>query len=118
MTVNITPANESEKMVIGALLLDGPLINQVITVLSAADFFHERHQQIYAAIIDLYKKRGCFDVPMLIDEFKFPSHVLQMLMDDCISTQNIGAHAIIIREKSVQRALAQVAKEIAAGEHE
>lgn len=112
MTIFIKPATESEKMVLGALLIDGPLVHDVINMLSPADFFHERHQQIYAAILDLFRTRGCFDVAMLVDEFSFPSHVLLNLIDECSSTQNIVAHAKILREKSVQRALLECAKKI------
>ena len=111
--LSITPATESEKTVLGALLLDGPLYNIVKTMLCPMDFSDPYRQEIYAAITDLFKKHGCFDMAMLVDEMPAMQELLYQLANECVSTANVKAHAEIIREKSVQRQLAGVAKEIA-----
>ena len=111
--ITITPATESEKMVLGALLLDGPLYNIVKTMLCPMDFNDPAHQEIYAAISDLFKKHGCFDIAMLADEMPGRQELLYQLANECVSTANVKAHAEIIREKSVQFQLVKVAQEIA-----
>lgn len=111
--LSITPATESEKTVLGALLLDSPLYNIVKNMLCPMDFSDPARQEIYAAINDLFKKHGCFDMAMLVDEMPPMQELLYQLANECVSTANIEAHAIIIREKSVQRQLAGVAKDIA-----
>jgi replicative DNA helicase len=111
--LTITTATESEKMVLGALLLDGPLYNIVKSMLCPMDFSDPARQEIYAAINDLFKKHGCFDMAMLVDEMPAMQELLYQLANECVSTANIEAHACIIREKSVQRQLVKVAQEIA-----
>jgi len=113
--MNVTPAIESEKMVLGALLLDGPLYNVVKTMLCPMDFSDPERQEIYAAISDLFKKHGCFDMAMLVDEMPSMEELLYKLANECCSTANIEAHASIIREKSVQRTLHACQKDIEEG---
>lgn len=115
MTVNlfrIKPAVESEKMILGSLLLDGPLYNIVKTMLCPKDFSDPERQEIYAAISDLFEKHGCFDMAMLVDEMPSMEELLYLLANECYSTANIEAHACIVREKSVQRQLIECASEM------
>ena len=108
----LTTAIESEKTVLGALLLDGPLYNIVETMLCPMDFSDPAHQEIYATITDLFNKHGCFDMAMLVDEMPAMQELLYKLANECVSTININSHACILREKSVQRQLIAVTKEI------
>lgn len=110
--LSIDPATESEKTVLGALLLDCSLFNKVKYMLCPMDFSDPARQEIYAAIRDLFAKHGCFDMAMLVDEMSSMAVLLYQLANECCSTANIDAHAAIIREKSVQRQLAAVAKEM------
>ena len=106
-------AFESEKTLIGALLLDASCYVVVKDMLCPTDFFDPYHQQIFDTIRKVYAARGVFDIAMVCDQGEFEPNYLLALANECCSTANIRAHAEIIREKSVQRQLAGVAKDIA-----
>jgi replicative DNA helicase len=116
MDINVKPATESEKTILGALFLDPSLFDSVDKILCPADFFDAFHQEIYEAIRDVNKARGTFDIAMVCDHANFIPDYLLMLSVECASTSNIVAHAEIVREKSVQRQLVVIAKAIADGD--
>ena len=111
-------SRESEKTVIGGLLLDYTQFEIISEQLCTADFSHKYHQHIFACMKYLYEKRKIFDIPMILDlepfygDFPLEKYMFD-LANGCPSVANIKAHADIIREKSVQRQLLQVANEIA-----
>ena len=108
----INPAIESEKMIIGALLLDCTLFKTIENKLIPHDFSDKDLQQIFEAMSKIYKKRTVFDIAMLIDETNFRPEFLLELANNCYSTENISAHADIVREKSVQFRLIDCKKEM------
>lgn len=113
MTVDIKPATESEKTVLGALLIESSNYIVINSMLCGADFSCESHAKVFEAIRELYDQRGTFDMAMVSDHGGIRRTYLETLVQDCVSTANIKAHAEIIREKSVQRQLVAVAQEIA-----
>jgi len=117
---------ESEKTVLGALLLDCTLFEKISEQLCCNDFSSVVHGSIFETMGSLFSKRKVFDIPMILDVMSHqPADNLELhqsleslllsLANECPSVANIKAHADIIREKSVQRQLITVAKEIAVG---
>lgn len=110
------PALESECAVLGALILDSKLFQGIENMLCAADFYFEKHQKIFNAMRNLFSKHQCFDAPMLLDYLDYDNSEdmgrIYNMAQNCISTNNIRAHAEIIREKSVQRQLIECANEL------
>ncbi len=51
--IEVPLAGESERAVLGAILLDNRLIWEAAQILAPSDFGHERHRLIYAAMLDL-----------------------------------------------------------------
>src|SRR6056300_184305 len=52
---------ESEKEVIGCILLNNEVIENVIEILSPQDFFHSTHQQVFTAMQKMYEKNEPLD---------------------------------------------------------
>jgi replicative DNA helicase len=46
----------AEEAVIGSLLIDGAAIYEIATLLQKADFYHEPHQWLYEACLNLYQR--------------------------------------------------------------
>lgn len=111
----VMPAVESEKTILGAILLDNGVIRDVVDRLCPKDFDIYFHEEIFEALIRLYKKHGSVDVPMLSNDLKLNAdhegYVYELA--NCVpSVANVKAHADIVREKSVQRQLLEVVKDM------
>jgi replicative DNA helicase len=116
----VRPAIESEKTILGAILLDNSAFRVVKDMLCAADFGIGLHKSLFETMVKLYNKHHAVDIPMLLDELKPSSKnetYLFELANCCSSTSNIKAHAEIVREKSVQRHLLDVAQELGSISH-
>lgn len=114
--LKIKPATESERTLLGGLILDSKLFETIKGKLLASDFHHEEHRKLFDVMEVLYKKHGCFDAPMIEDYLNFENMGdicnAYELANSCCSTANIKSHADIIREKSVQRQLISIANNI------
>jgi replicative DNA helicase len=109
----IRPATESEKTILGAILLDNTVLRLIADRLCPGDFSFELHQILFKKMIDIFNKHKVVDVPMLVDRLKITDEdeaYIYRLANECPSTANVKAHADIIREKSVQRQLVGVSK--------
>lgn len=112
MLKEVTPARESEKTLVGGLLLDPTKFVIVKDMLCINDFFDEKLGYIFRSICEVHYKRGSFDIAMVSDHGGHNIHTLTALAQECPSTANLKAHADIIREKSVQKQLIAVAREV------
>ncbi len=99
------PAKESEKLLLGALLLDSRLMTDINNKLCARDFHGFQHYTIFESMQRIHRARGMFDPAIIADDMQVDGGYLYELANECPSTANIQAHADIIREKSVQRML-------------
>jgi replicative DNA helicase len=107
---------ESEKRVLGALLLDSSLLKNISNELCPEDFTKTLHKEIFNQMRKLAIVHKGFDAQMICDALKLNKageKYLYELANDTASTANIKAYADIIREKSVQRQLIAVATDIA-----
>jgi len=111
----IRPAIESEKTILGAILLDNGVIRDIADKLCPQDFDVYFHRELFEAILRLHQLHGCVDIPMLSGELSLneehESYVYH-LANECPSTRNVKAHADIVREKSVQKKLLAVSEEL------
>ena len=55
---------------LGSLLIDPDAIIKVSTTLRDTDFYRERHQWIYSALLALYERREPADFVTLVDELE------------------------------------------------
>lgn len=103
--MNTPQAIESEKKLLGALLLNSNLIIEINPQLSSKDFHEDEHQEIFDAMKRLYETRGFFDAASIADEMTIDGDYVFNLASQGGSSQNIKAYADIISEESIQRQL-------------
>jgi hypothetical protein len=111
------PSNiEAERSVLGAILIDieNKPFELIRDKLSSGDFFDERHQQIFRAMIELREAQHRIDL-VTLTEYLHQQHklatiaggagYLSALMDGVPHVSNIEHYARIVKEKSVLRSL-------------
>jgi len=111
---------ENEQALLGALILDNEKLGDVSSVLSAQDFYIDKHEKIYSALIELSLQNRGVDVVTLLSllvqkgvytEEQGASYIRQ-LAENVPSLSNIMDYATIIHEKALLRALIHAAEEI------
>lgn len=108
---NGIPANlEAERAVLGSILIDPDGIRKVADVLAVGDFFRERHQVLYEAMLALYRKREPIDIRLLQEQlgdedlaFIGGPAYLTDLIASTPTALYIDHYAKIVREKAMVR---------------
>src|SRR5216110_1353335 len=112
---------EAEQSLIGALLLDNHTFDRVADLVGADDFYRDDHRRIWRHIAKLVEAARPADVVTVSESIEAsedkdrtggPAY-LGALAQNTPSALNIRRYAELVRERSVQRRLAQVATEIA-----
>lgn len=110
----ITPqAVDFEEAVLGALMIDGNAVSNIIDSLSYTMFYKEAHQHIFRAIFDLFSEMQPIDLLSVTNklrknnrlEFVGGAAYLASLTTRIASSANIEYHARIVMEKYVLREL-------------
>ena len=112
---------EAEEAVLGALLIDPDAIIRISTFLQPADFFVERHNWVYEAILDLHERRQPADLVTLSDELERQSRLdeiggaayLTGLMNVTPTSIHVEYYARIVERTAVLRRLIEAAGKIA-----
>jgi replicative DNA helicase len=113
-------ALELEQVVIGAMLIEKNATHQVISLLKADDFYHEKHQRIYAAILELINESEPVDILTVSQklrktgqiEFVGGASYVTELTSRVNSAANIESHCRIIAEMSLKRQLISLISEV------
>lgn len=113
--------NEAEQAVLGAILIDKDAIISVSQLISSENFYDDRHQEIYSAMLSLYEERKPIDLLTLTDVLKKKkmyekvggSSYLSSLTNVVPTAANSEYYAGIIREKYVRRSLIQISSKVA-----
>jgi replicative DNA helicase len=105
-------SEESEKMVLGGILLDPNLMEEISDILSPDDFYIPANKIIYSAIINLYQNNKPFDLPTLqnylmskklIQKIQGGAIYLASLFDSIAAPSSALYHAKIVKKKSTIR---------------
>ncbi len=119
----LPPQNiEAEINVLGSLLIDSDAFTRIADIITPEDFYKEAHQDIFAAMTELYSEHEPIDLVSLsnkLSEKKLLEKVggrsyLAELANAVVSSANIVAYAEIIQKKAALRKLIKAAQEIAA----
>lgn len=114
---------DAEAAVLGAILLDGNILNTVEeSGINADDFYHAGHQTIYNACLDLKEFGQKIDSVTLSARLKDLRKLdsvggmayLATLLDNTPSTANTAHYCKIVKEKSLRRQLLKKSMDIAA----
>jgi replicative DNA helicase len=112
---------EAEQSLLGALLLDNQAFDRVADLVTGEDFYRDDHRRIWRHITKLIEAAKPADVVTVSESVEAsedkdktggPAY-LGALAQNTPSALNIRRYAELVRERSVQRRLAQVATGIA-----
>jgi len=112
---------DAEQAVIGSLLIDSSTLPKVEAIVLPRDFFDHRHELIYAAIRNLEMRASPVDLVTVGEELErlgqseavdAPGYLMR-LMNDTPTATHAESYAEIVRRRSVQRELVEVAGKIA-----
>jgi replicative DNA helicase len=112
---------EAEQSLLGGLLLDNQAFDRIADVVSAEDFYRDDHRRLYRHLARLIGEGKPADVVTVAESVEAsedkdrtggPAY-LGSLAQNTPSALNIRRYAELVRERAVQRRLAQVATEIA-----
>src|SRR5512132_1066119 len=118
----VPPQNlEAEESVLGAMLLSATAVGTVSELLSAADFYRDRHATIYRAMLGLWAKGEPVDAITLSDELDERSELefvggrakIAELAALVPAASNVEHYARIVREMATLRGLVQAGLSIA-----
>jgi replicative DNA helicase len=112
---------EAEQSLIGALLLDNQAFDKVADVVTAEDFYRDDHRRIFRHVSRLIEHNRPADMVTVAESIEASEDkdktggaaYLASLAQSVPSALNIRRYAELVRERAVQRTLAQVATEIA-----
>ena len=112
---------EAEQSLLGALLLDNQAFDRVADLVSGEDFYRDDHRRIWrhiAKLVEASRPADMVTVAESIDASEDKDKTggaayLASLAQSVPSALNIRRYAELVRDRSVQRRLAQVATEIA-----
>ncbi len=117
----------AERAVLGSLLRDNAVIEDVACTLDAGDFYSDAHQRIYTAILSLRQghsgSSACpVDAVLLADRLKEQGSIedvggygyLAQVYDAAPTAANVQHYARIVRDKSRLRSLILAAREMLA----
>jgi replicative DNA helicase len=113
---------EAEQAVLGAILIDGDLINPVLNILINEDFYRESHRKMFDAMVELDRNNKPIDILSLFDYLKPDGQLLEevggssyltYLTEIVPTTVNIEYYARLVKEKSILRRLVIAATQIA-----
>jgi replicative DNA helicase len=112
---------EAEQSVLGALLIDNHAFDRIADILGAEDFYRDDHRRIFRHIARLIEAGKPADVVTVGESIETSEDrertggaaYLAALAQNTPSALHVRRYAELVRERAVQRRLAQVATEIA-----
>ena len=113
-------SKEAEQSTLGSLMLDKDAIIKIADIVTVGDFYEDRHNLIYEAMLDLYEKREPIDVLSVSNKLEEKgkledvggSSYLANLVNSVPSSSNIGHYGKLVQKKSLLRRLISVAGSI------
>jgi replicative DNA helicase len=114
---------EAEQSLLGGLLLDNQAFDRVADLVAEGDFYRDDHRRIWQHVVRLVEAGKPADVVTVSESIEASEDkdktggaaYLGALAQNTPSALNIRRYAELVRERAVQRRLAQVATEIAEG---
>ena len=111
---------ESERAILGAIILDHKAIFPATEVLTIDDFYLEGHREIFRAMLALAEEETSIDLFTLREELRRRGReeaaggpvYIAMLSDGLPSGLNVGHYAKTVREKATARQLIQLSNEL------
>ncbi|HET8670843.1 MAG TPA: DnaB-like helicase N-terminal domain-containing protein, partial [Candidatus Saccharimonadales bacterium] len=111
---------EAEASLLGAILIDADALVKIADIVTADDFYDQRHSRIYAAIVQLYERRSPIDVLTLADQLKNNESLdlvggasyLTELTNFVPTAAHVEQYAEIVAQKALRRRLISASEQI------
>src|SRR5947209_17297126 len=111
---------ESERAILGAIILDNGVINQAIELLRPEDFYIPAHRRIFLAMIALMERGSKIDQILIAEELRREGEIesvgglsfISNLLLGLPHFTNITYYAKLVRDKSMLRQLVKVCNKI------
>jgi len=111
---------DAEVSVLGSLLLDKDAITKIADILSADDFYDDRHKIIFQSIVELFEKRRPVDLVTLTNKLQEKKEFdniggasyLATLANSVSTSSHIKHHATIVADKASLRRLVEAGSKI------
>lgn len=113
-------SEESERAILGAILLDNGLITQAVENLKAEDFYSPLHRRIYGAMVSLFDASQRIDPILISEELKKDGSVESIGGVAAITNLTYGLphfsdltdYIRVVKEKSTMRSLIRTCNQI------
>jgi replicative DNA helicase len=117
----LPPQNrEAERSVLGSMIRDNGVINEIVQIVRADNFYTDAHQKIFQAIVTLNDQGHPVDLVILADLLKEQKQLediggyayLAELWDAAPTAANAEYYARIVRDKAIVRNLIHAGNEV------
>lgn len=121
MDKKVTPFNsQAEQFILGAVFLKPSLIQNLHDVMSLTDFYLERHQLIFQAMINVFNSGIAIDYSTITNELNNQATLAQAggveylsaIADSVPSVSNVNAYIRIVKDLSLKRSIIETSKAI------
>ena len=112
--------DQSERAVLGALMIEPSIVDFVLNILKPSDFFNSKHRIIYEGIVDLSEKGEIPDLLVIKNHLESKGKLEQvggasylgLVVNEACPPNIIETVARQLKEKAIARELIQVAQNI------
>ncbi len=117
----IPPNNlEAEEAVLGSILIDPSVVNDVMEILRNGDFYSKKHQAIFSVMERLYERGDPIDILSVCEELKKNGQMkfvgsdldVAKLAEAVPTSAHVMHYAKIVRDKSILRSLIEAGRNI------
>ncbi len=113
---NLPSEYELEQLVLGSILLEGDVINRIVSDLSPNLFHYPDNNEVILAILSLYKASKPIDIMTVCQYLKQKgvlddiggAYYVSSLTNRVASAANIDTHVKILQQKSLERNMVQI----------
>ncbi len=117
----LPPQNlDAERCVLGSLLLDSGMCDEVVLLLRTEDFYSTVHQKLYGHIVAMHDEGSRIDTVLLVERLKQAGDYEALggaeYLREVLNSVAVAAHAVyyakIVRDKATLRSIIHVSTEI------
>lgn len=113
-------ARELEEAVLGALLIEGHCIEEIIDILKPESFYIDAHATIFRSILSLYERSNPIDLLTVTEDLRRMAkleetggaYYLSELTNKIASSANIVYHSRIIVQKFIAREMIRISNDV------
>ncbi len=102
---------EAERGVLGAILLDPRLCDDVAVIVSPNDFYLERHRRVYRRLLAMTASSSGIDLTLLVEELRASGELVEIggeaYLAELMTSVQVTAHAVhyakIVQQNAIRR---------------